>query len=102
MTSDQLTRLLGVLGTASVIAFVLVLRARTASGAGGEAIILFIVLAPAVGLLCLAALVMLIVGLTRGQVRPLTWLAVALPAALGVRLLGVLAGWPLSLEFLNG
>jgi len=27
MTSDQLTRLLGVLGTASVIAFVLALRA---------------------------------------------------------------------------
>jgi len=72
MTSDQLTRLLGVLGTASVIAFVLALRARTASGAGGEAIILFIVLAPAVNLLCLAALVMLIVGLTRGHVRPLT------------------------------
>lgn len=54
------------------------------SGAGGEAIILFIVLAPAIGLLCLAALVML--GVSRTRTDTATHMAGgALPAALGCR-----------------
>ncbi len=50
MAFERVTRLLGVLATVCVIALVLALRARTASGAGGEAILLFIVLAPAIPL----------------------------------------------------
>lgn len=50
MAFERVTQLLGVLATVCVIALVLALRARTASGAGGEAILLFIVLAPAIPL----------------------------------------------------
>lgn len=102
MSAERVTQALGALGTLGVLALVLVIRERAGSDAHGEALILFVVFAPAVGILCLAVLVTLGLNLAKGRVQLLTWIAAGIPALLALRLLAVLAGWPLSLELLNG
>ena len=89
--------MVGVVAAALAAALVVLIRARTEKDEDWEAIgdlLLFVFLAPAAALLCVAALICLLIALARarGRLRPITWV-VSLPAALAGT---AVVGWAVS------
>lgn len=94
---EHVARAVGAVAAGCAVALVVLLRARTEDDPDAEALgdlLGFVLLAPAVALLCVAATACLLVALVRarGRLRPLTWL-LALPGALAG---AAVCGWAVS------